>query len=87
MEESGGKFLPLLINLMNENQKGRKKRKKKKEEKGTGGDRGRKGKKGKGKFSFFFNGRSSMVREIKSVHAIRATIRYQNQGVSSNSKR
>ena len=45
MEESGGKFPPLLINLVNQNKKGREKRGKKKRERRGKGKRGRKGKK------------------------------------------
>ena len=63
------------------------KKKKKGEEKGNEGERGRKGKKGKGIFSHRSDGRSSTVRELKSVHAMKATRGYQNQGFSSNSKR
>ena len=46
----------------------------------------KKGKKGKEKFSRLSDGRSSMVRELKSVHVKRATHGYQNLGVLSNSK-
>ena len=49
--------------------------------------RGRKGEKRKGRFSWRSDGRISMVRELKLIHATRATHRYQNLGVSSNSKR
>ena len=61
-----------------------KKKKKKGEEKEK---RRRKRKKGKGKFSQRFNDRSLTIRELKSVHATRATRGYQNQWVSLNSKR
>ena len=50
-------------------------------------ERGGKGMKGKGKFSQRSDGRSSTIRELKSVHATRATHVYQNLGVSSNSKK
>ena len=48
--------------------------------------RGRKGKRGKERFSRRFDGRSSTIQELMSVHATRATCGYQSQEVSSNSK-
>ena len=90
MEESGGKFPPLLINSMNENQKREKekKKRKKKERRGEGKRRRKRKKgKGKGKFSRRSEGRSLTVRKLKLVHATRVMRGYQNQGVLSNSKR
>ena len=73
------------------NQKGKEKKRKKEEGEKKKSDRerkrGRKGKRGKDRFSRRFDGRSSKVRELKSVHAMRATHGYQSQWVSSNSKR
>ena len=74
MEESEGKFPPLLINSMNENQKREKekKKRKKKERRGEGKRRRKRKKgKGKGKFSRRSEGRSLTVRKLKLVHATR----------------
>ena len=43
--------------------------------------------KGKGKFLGFSGGRSSIVRELKLVHAARSTCGHQKVGVSTNSVR
>ena len=64
MEESEGKFPPLLINSVDENQKGRKKREKEKERRGEGKRRRKREKeeeKGKEKFSLRSDSRSSTV--------------------------
>ena len=93
--ESGGK-LPHLTNPVEMIKRGDDEieKKEKKEENWTEerrrknvAERGRKGKKGKRKFSRCFDGRSLTVRELKSVHAMRAMCGYQNQRVSSKSKR
>ena len=64
MEESEGKFPPLLINSVDENQKGRKKREKEKERRGEGKLRRKREKweeKGKGKFFLSSESQSSIV--------------------------
>ena len=79
----GGEVSPTFDQIGEGESKGEKKKKKGEEKE----KRRRKRKKGKGKFSQRFNGRSSTIRELNSVHTTRATCGYQNQWVSLNSKR
>ena len=71
MEESGGKFPPLLIKSVNENQIEKKKKKK-------GKKIGERREKEKERIFRCSDGRSSTIRELKLVHTTRATRGYQN---------
>ena len=66
---------------------GRRKIRYKRKRRKNGEEEGRKEEKGRKRFSQRSDDRSLTVLELKSVHEMRATRGYQNQGVSSNSKR
>ena len=80
----GGKWgeVSPTFDQISEKESNRKKKRKKK-----GKKMGERREKEKERIFRCFDSRSSTVRELKSVHTMRATHGYQNQRVSSNSKR
>ena len=77
----GGSF-PTLINSVDRQEKKKKKEKQKRRKKIVG-RKIKKKKKRKRRFSRCFDGRSSIVIELKLVHTMRATRGYQNPNFSS----